>query len=375
MAQTGSKVHITRGKFNSINAVADENAIIAAAAMDQRGSVRKSIAKGQGHDATDAQLSECKSQVTEVLTKYASAILLDPEYGLEAAKHRSKGAGLLLAYEKTGYDTTIQGRLPDLLSEWSVKRLVDAGADVVKILMYYDPDDTQEINTIKHAFIERIGAECRAYDIAFFLEPLSYSNTVGDEKGMAFARVKPEKVRKYMQEFSKPQYGIDVLKVEIPINMRYVEGSKANFFFQVEDGIRDHCVTGVQTCALPICSCWAGGGSCETAFRKSVWGSCCTRTSLSASMSRLLPRRCSTKAASSQAGPSTTPSWWRICPPWPMPRSTRPRSRYITVSGDCRRSLSQVPAANTWAEPGAKAKACKEDRANMHATLPALLPP
>src|SRR5260221_8673896 len=27
------------------------------------------------------------------------------------------------------------------------------------------------------------------------------------------------------------------------------------FFFQAEDGIRDHCVTGVQTCALPISSC------------------------------------------------------------------------------------------------------------------------
>src|SRR5260221_9432257 len=26
------------------------------------------------------------------------------------------------------------------------------------------------------------------------------------------------------------------------------------FFFQAEDGIRDHCVTGVQTCALPIYS-------------------------------------------------------------------------------------------------------------------------
>ena len=27
------------------------------------------------------------------------------------------------------------------------------------------------------------------------------------------------------------------------------------FFFQAEDGIRDHCVTGVQTCALPIYHC------------------------------------------------------------------------------------------------------------------------
>src|SRR5476649_2159393 len=27
---------------------------------------------------------------------------------------------------------------------------------------------------------------------------------------------------------------------------------EALFFFQAEDDIRDHCVTGVQTCALPI---------------------------------------------------------------------------------------------------------------------------
>src|SRR5215204_7432107 len=30
------------------------------------------------------------------------------------------------------------------------------------------------------------------------------------------------------------------------------------FFFQAEDGIRDHCVTGVQTCALPIFDTGAG---------------------------------------------------------------------------------------------------------------------
>src|SRR5260221_1405150 len=31
-----------------------------------------------------------------------------------------------------------------------------------------------------------------------------------------------------------------------------VAASSFFFFFQAEDGIRDHCVTGVQTCALPI---------------------------------------------------------------------------------------------------------------------------
>src|SRR5256885_8839276 len=32
------------------------------------------------------------------------------------------------------------------------------------------------------------------------------------------------------------------------------------FFFQAEDGIRDYKVTGVQTCALPICLLVKGGG-------------------------------------------------------------------------------------------------------------------
>src|SRR5947207_9151941 len=147
--RTQTKVRMPRGKFNGINAVADESGIIAAAAMDQRGSLRKAITKAQQSEASDAQVSEFKVLVTEILTPHASAILLDPEYGLEAVKHRAKQAGVLLAYEKTGYDASIKGRLPDLLPEWSVRRLINAGANVIKILMYYDPDDTEQINTIK----------------------------------------------------------------------------------------------------------------------------------------------------------------------------------------------------------------------------------
>jgi tagatose 1,6-diphosphate aldolase len=114
------------------------------------------------------------------------------------------------------------------LNQWSVRRLVEAGADVIKLLLYYDPDDQLEINTVKHAFIERVGAECSAYDVPFFLEVIAYSDEIGDEKGLAFAKAKPSKVAGYMREFSQPQYKVDVLKVEVPVNVRFVEGSYAN---------------------------------------------------------------------------------------------------------------------------------------------------
>ena len=224
-----STVIMSKGKFDGINACANERGVIAAAAMDQRGSLKKAIAKarGDGGQATAADLSAFKATVTEVLTKYATAILMDPEYGLEAIKHRAPGTGVLLAYEKTGYDANVKGRLPDLLDDWSVRRLVENGADAIKILLYYNPFDDESINTIKHAFLERVGAECAALDAPFFLEPLAYDDAVGDEKGFEFAKKKPDYVARYMEEFSKPRYGVDVLKVEVPVNMAFVEGTRA----------------------------------------------------------------------------------------------------------------------------------------------------
>jgi tagatose 1,6-diphosphate aldolase len=211
-----------------MKALSNERGVIAAAAMDQRGSLQKSLAVSRGVDVkeiTPEMMSEFKTVVTKVLTPHASAILLDPEFGLDAARSRAKNAGLLLAYELSGYDNTRPGRLPDLLPHVSVKRIVDWGADAVKILIYYTPDDETAINDIKHAFIERIGAECETNQIPFFLEFVGYDPKGGDEKGLEFAKIKPEIVKRSMQEFSKPQYNVDVLKVEVPINAEYVEGS------------------------------------------------------------------------------------------------------------------------------------------------------
>jgi tagatose 1,6-diphosphate aldolase len=194
--------------------------------MDQRGSLQKALAKEKGGTIGDAEMEEFKILVTEVLTPHASAILLDPEWGLPASKRRAKTAGLLMAYEKTGYDKTGPGRLPDLLDHWSVRRLKEAGTDCIKILLYYTPFDPKDVNDQKHAWVERIGDECRANDIPFFLEFVGYEEGA-DEKGLEFAKKKPEIVTASMAEFTKDRYGVDVMKVEVPINMKYVEGAKA----------------------------------------------------------------------------------------------------------------------------------------------------
>ena len=217
---------LTPGKLAGLKKVSNDRGVIAAAAMDQRGSLQKSLAKEKGGEVSDAMMEEFKILVTEVLTPHASAILLDPEWGLPASKRRAKNAGLLLAYEKTGYDKTGPGRLGDLLDHWSARRLKEAGADCVKILLYYTPFDSKEINDKKHAWVERIGDECRANDIPFFLEFVGYDDGA-DEKGLDYAKKKPQIVTESMREFTKDRYGVDVLKVEVPVNMKFVEGTKS----------------------------------------------------------------------------------------------------------------------------------------------------
>jgi tagatose 1,6-diphosphate aldolase len=217
---------LTPGKLAGLRKVSNERGVIAAAAMDQRGSLQKSLGKEKGGEVSDAMMEEFKTLVTEVLTPHASAILLDPEWGLPASKRRAKNAGLLLAYEKTGYDKTGPGRLGDLLDHWSARRLKEAGADCVKILLYYSPFDPKEVNDKKHAWVERIGDECRANDIPYFLEFVGYEEGA-DEKGLEYAKKKPQIVTDSMREFSKDRYGVDVLKVEVPVNMKFVEGTKS----------------------------------------------------------------------------------------------------------------------------------------------------
>ena len=217
---------ITVGKLAGMKAVSDQRGVIAAAAMDQRGSLQKALSKERGAAVGDNDLEEFKALVTEVLTPHASAILLDPEWGIPASRRRAKNAGLLMAYEKTGYDKTGPGRLPDLLDDWSVRRLKEAGADCIKILLYYTTEDSKDVNEKKHAWVERIGDECRGNDIPFFLEFVGYEEGA-DEKGPEYAKKKPEIVTGSMREFTKDRYGVDVMKVEVPVNMKYVEGAAA----------------------------------------------------------------------------------------------------------------------------------------------------
>ena len=217
-------MRLTEGKIAGLTAVADKRGVISAAALDQRALLAKMIAKELGSEPSSAMVSQFKELVTAAITKHASAILLDVEYGLPAMKF-SNGKGVLLAYEKSAYDATAPEFLPSLTEGWSVLRLKEQGASAVKILLFYTPFENPWVNAQKQAWVERIGAECQALDIPLFLELLAY-DVEGNGKGLAYAKRKPEIVIRSIEEFSGARYGADVLKLEAPVDMRFVPGTK-----------------------------------------------------------------------------------------------------------------------------------------------------
>ncbi|MCD8796838.1 tagatose-bisphosphate aldolase [Mammaliicoccus sciuri] len=217
--------------MKSLKKLTNNNGIITALAIDQRGALKRMM----GENISYTEISNFKELVSNELTPYASSILLDPEFGIEAANIRDANCGLIMAYEKTGYDKKTPGRIPDLIPNCSVKNLKSKGADAIKLLIYVDINESEEINSQKEAFVERVGSECVSESLPFFLEILTYDDSIGDEKGIEFAKIKPHKVINAMRLYSESRFNVDVLKVEVPVNMNFVEGYAKNEYVYTKE--------------------------------------------------------------------------------------------------------------------------------------------
>lgn len=229
----------SEAKRTRLNKLSTSNGVIGALAIDQRRSLRRLIADAAGvsfEQISDDQLVAFKEAIAEVLSPHATAILLETDYGLPGAARRGAGCGLLLAYELDGYENPRPHRMLALMPQLSIQRLADLGAEGIKILLHYSPDDPPQVNDEKFALIERIGSECVALDLPFFLEPLLYEPAYpliqpglsAEEKrdqAFMFARRKPQIVVDMMREFSRARYRVDILKVEFPVVAAFVEGS------------------------------------------------------------------------------------------------------------------------------------------------------
>ena len=92
-----------------------------------------------------------------------------------------------------------------------------------------------------------------AADIAFFLEIVCYHDDM-DEKGPEFARIKPDVAVRSVEEFCKAQYMVDVIKIGVPVNMKFVQSanvSRRDALYSREEAVK-HFRRASDACSLPF---------------------------------------------------------------------------------------------------------------------------
>jgi tagatose 1,6-diphosphate aldolase len=221
---------LTPGKLWGLRRMSDARGIFKMTAVDQRPPIKGPIAKHLGVDeAPWDQVARFKQLLVETLQDQSTAMLLDPHYAIpRAIDILSPAKGLIVTLEDSVFSETQGGRLSSNINDWSVGKIKRMGGDAVKVLAWYRPDAEQEVVRAQQDYVKKIGEECAQYDIPFLFELLVYPLAVDADQTKEYVEMKGKKADNVLgsvEEFAKPDYGIDVFKLESPVNAADADGS------------------------------------------------------------------------------------------------------------------------------------------------------
>ena len=209
---------ITIGKLRGLQQISSTRGTFTTLALDHRQNLRKA----NPAFVNDDELSRFKLDVTAVLAKESTAVLLDPEVSAAQAIAQQvipKEVGLVTALESTGYTGDATARHAQIIPGWSVEKAKRIGASAVKLLVYYHPDSStaKEIED----FTAQVAEDCQKHDLALMLEPLSYS--LDENK-----KLTSEEKRYVVVETARrlTPLNVDILKAEFPLDVNDADETK-----------------------------------------------------------------------------------------------------------------------------------------------------
>jgi tagatose 1,6-diphosphate aldolase len=206
---------LTLGKWRGLQATSTSHGAFTILALDHRNNLRALLRPDAPDSVKPADMVEFKYQVVSALAPACSAVLLDPVFGLPecvASGALPGQTGLIVTVEETGYKGPSTARITELLEGWSVEKIKRAGADGVKLLIYYHPAASNTPQ--QEALVKRMADECDRYDIALYLEVLAFSIDPADKK------LKPDEREQVVIESARrlSGTGITILKAEFPVD-------------------------------------------------------------------------------------------------------------------------------------------------------------
>lgn len=223
-------MQMTAGKHWGMRRMADANGFFKMTAVDQRPPIKGPIAAHHGVDeAPWEEVARFKALLVEMLQEQSSAMLLDPHFAIPAGLDKlSPTKGLIVTLENSVFYDTPGGRMTTRIDDWTVGKIKRMGGDAVKVLAWYRPDADAEIRRAQQEFTKRVGGHCAKFDIPFLFELLVYPMEGDADQTKDYVEMGgkvSDHVLASVEEFARPDYGVDVFKLESPVAANKVDGS------------------------------------------------------------------------------------------------------------------------------------------------------
>ncbi|MBT59315.1 MAG: tagatose 1,6-diphosphate aldolase [Arenicellales bacterium] len=222
-------IKLTPGKLWGMRRLADRNGFFMMTAVDQRPPIKTPIARHYGLDeAPYDDVARFKATLVQTMQAGSTAMLLDPHYAIpRGLVDFSPKKGLIVTLEDSLFEDTGNGRYSATIDNWSVAKIKRMGGDAVKLLAWYRPDADLRVNRKQQDFVKSIGEQCAHFDIPFLFELLVFplaGDTQQTKDYIEMTHKRPEHVLESVAEFAKPEYGVDVFKLESPVAAANVPG-------------------------------------------------------------------------------------------------------------------------------------------------------
>lgn len=235
---------ITAGKYRGLSVLADDRGVFRMIAVDQRPPIFAALAAHDGRRPEQVgydEVSTVKLLLTSVLAPASSAVLVDPIWTHAGAlAHVPGSVGLMSTLEDHAFEVRGGERYSRVIEGWSVAKIKRSAADGVKLLVWHRPDAGGENLAHQDELVTAVGAACREHDIPFVLELLVYPLTGEDASSAEYVRAKPQRVLASIRHYTQARFGVDMLKVEFPTDLKFVaEFSSGAFDGRPREAVHD----------------------------------------------------------------------------------------------------------------------------------------
>lgn len=208
--------HISIGKYRGLQQCSTARGAFSVLSLDHRTELRNVLRPDNPKAVSTDEMIAFKNEVVKAVSPLASAVLLDPEYGIAQSIFTgslSGKAGLIAAVDETESLGDPLARMVRVIPDWSVEKAMRLGANAINLLVYYHPDSS----TVKKVeqLVSAVAQDCQKWDLPFFIEPHPYSLSRSTKK------LPPEELRRVVIETTRrlTVLGADILKVDFPLDI------------------------------------------------------------------------------------------------------------------------------------------------------------